>query len=86
MLKQKQIRHIGKLRNDVDTKDMTLDQVQEFIIPLSDTVIDSNNSSDLGYIIDQRKSYFHKHSDFKYICSDTSSRRNAITIRIKYLK
>jgi hypothetical protein len=75
---------IGKLRNDIDTKDMTLNQLQEYIIPLSDISIDIENSSDIGYVIDQRKRYFHKHSDFEYINSD--SRRNVITIRIKYLK
>jgi hypothetical protein len=75
---------IGRLRSDVDTRDMTLDQIQEYIIPLAETTIDINNSSDLGYIIDQRKRYFHRHTDFEHI--GQYSRRNAITIRIKYLE
>jgi len=75
---------IGKLRNDIDTNNMTLEQIQEHVIPMSDSIIDKENSSDLGYIIDQRKRYFHKHSDFEYLGAD--SRRNVITIRIKYLK
>lgn len=75
---------IGKLKSDVDTKDMTLEQIQEHIIPLTDSFIDNQNTSDIGYVIDQRKRYFHKHSDFEYLGPD--SKRNVVTIRIKYLK
>lgn len=74
---------IGKLKAEIDTKDMTLDQIQEHIIPLTDSLIDEN-TSDIGYVIDQRKRYFHKHSDFEHLGAD--SRRNVITIRIKHLK
>ena len=74
---------IGKLKSDIDTKDMNLEQIQEHIIPLTDTLIDGI-ASDIGYVIDQRKRYFHKHSDFEHMGAD--SRRNVITIRIKHLE
>ena len=75
---------IGKIKSDIDIKDMSLINIQEHIIPLSDSTIDSNNSSDIGYVIDQRANYYHKHSNFDYI--DSNARRNVITIRIKNLK
>jgi len=74
---------IGKLKSDIDTKDMNLEQIQEHIISLTDTLIDGS-ASDIGYVIDQRKRYFHKHSDFEHMGAD--SRRNVITIRIKHLE
>lgn len=75
---------IGKLKSEIDTKDMTLDEIQQHIVPVSDSMIDENNSSDIGYVIDQRQKYFHKHSDFEH--NGINSRRNVITIRIKHLK
>lgn len=72
---------IGRVRDDVNIT--TLEDVQKNIITLSDTMIE-NGSSDTGYIIDQRKNIYHKHSDYEYI--DRDSRRNVITIRLKYLR
>ena len=75
---------IGKLKPDVDVSGMTLGQIQEHISLSSEFMIDSEICSDIGYVIDQRKNFFHKHSDFSH--QGYESRRNIITIRIKYLK
>ncbi len=75
---------IGKLKTDIDTSAMTLEQIQEHIILSSAISIENDICSDIGYIIDQRQNFFHKHSDFEYL--NNESRRNVITIRIKYLK
>lgn len=75
---------IGKLRSDVDIKGMTIDQIQEHIVQLSETQVDQKSYCDIGYIIDQRKNIFHRHTEFEYNGRD--SRRNIITIRLKYLK
>lgn len=74
---------IGKIKDDIDTSKMSLDDIQEHVVPLADTWIDHENNSDTGYIIDQKREYLHKHSDFDYI--NTNAKRNVITIRIKYL-
>jgi hypothetical protein len=75
---------IGKLKSDVDVSGMTLGQIQEHIVMASEFAIDDEICSDIGYVIDQRRNFFHKHSDFSH--QDIDSRRNIITIRIKYLK
>lgn len=75
---------IGRLKTETDISNMNLDQIQEHIVPLTDTIINDNHCSDIGYIIDQRKGYFHRHSDFEF--KNTRGRRNIITIRIKYQK
>lgn len=75
---------IGKLKSGIDVSSMTLEQIQEHIIHSSDFSIDNEINSDIGYVIDQRKNFFHKHSEFLH--HDNDSRRNIITIRIKYLK
>jgi hypothetical protein len=75
---------IGRLKNDIDISGMNLEQLQEHITTVSETTIDDDNNSDIGYVIDQGRNYFHKHSDFYY--KDTDAKRNVITIRIKYLK
>lgn len=75
---------IGKLkRDDLNLNTMDLESLQEHIVPIADTDINDSVCSDLGYIIDQRRDLFHKHSDFVH--NDAESRRNVITIRIKYL-
>ena len=75
---------IGKLKSGVDISGMTLEQIQEHIILSSDFLIDNEIYSDIGYVIDQRKNFFHKHSEFSH--QGNESKRNIITIRIKYLK
>ena len=75
---------IGKLKNDniiLNTPD--LDSLQEHIIPIDNIDISENNNTDIGYILDQRRNIFHKHSDIVF--NDIESRRNVCTIRIKYL-
>jgi len=62
---------------------MSPEEIQENVVSLADTSIDSDLlNSDIGYIIDQRQGFLHKHSDFEYI--DDDAKRNVITIRFKY--
>lgn len=75
---------IGKPKNEINLNGLSPDQIQDNIIPLSETLIDQHTNSDIGYIIDQRKNIFHRHTNFEYMSRD--SRRNVITIRLKYLK
>jgi len=74
---------IGKIKDDVDISKMSNEEIQENVVLLADTWIDSDNNSDIGYIIDQKQGYLHKHSDFDYMNEDAI--RNVITIRLKYL-
>lgn len=74
---------IGKIKDDIDIKDMDIDTLQKHIITISETDISNEINSDVGYIIDQRQKFFHKHSDFE--CYNKDSRRNVIAIRIKRL-
>jgi hypothetical protein len=73
---------IGKLRTDIDIKGMTNEEIQSHIVPVSETVINDDNSCDIGYIINQSdKNFYHKHSSFDHLSND--SRRNVIIIRFK---
>lgn len=74
---------IGKLKNDIILDNMDLDSLQKHITSIDDININENCNSDIGYILDQRRNIFHKHSDI--IFNDIESRRNVCIIRIKYL-
>ena len=62
---------------------MSLDEIQEHIVPISDIEINKDLPYDIGYIIDQRRKIFHKHSDFEY--ENLETRRNVVAIRLKYI-
>lgn len=74
---------IGKTKDDIDVSNMTVDEIQQHVVSLTDVLVDSENNSDIGYVIDQGQGYMHKHSDFDYLNDD--AKRNVITIRLKYL-
>jgi hypothetical protein len=74
---------IGKINNDNDISKMSTEEIQENVVSLADTWIDTDNNSDIGYIIDQKQGYYQKHSDFDYMNANAS--RNVITIRLKFL-
>jgi hypothetical protein len=76
---------IGKTKTDMSDMfdDMSIDEIQQQVITLADILIDSENRSDIGYVINQGQGFMHKHSDFDYL--DDDARRNVITIRLKYL-
>ncbi|VBB17639.1 hypothetical protein YASMINEVIRUS_102 [Yasminevirus sp. GU-2018] len=74
---------IGKVKEDIDIAKSSTDEIQQNVNMLADAWIDSDHDSDIGYVIDQTQGYLHKHSDFDY--QSSLSRRNVITIRIKYL-
>lgn len=74
---------IGKMVEDnINSSKISLNENQENILLLNEKWIDELNNSDIGYIIDQKRGYLHKHSDYSYNGKD--SRRNIITIRIKH--
>jgi len=56
---------------------------EEKIVLVNETNIDNENISDIGYIIDQTKDYYHKHSDYEHMTVDGI--RNIITIKFKYM-
>lgn len=73
---------IGELKN-TDNKQTTLN-LEEHIVNVSSIELNESCHSDVGYILDQRRNIFHKHTDIKF--NDIESRRNVCTIRIKYLR
>lgn len=45
--------------------------------------LEDKQFSDIGYVIDQRRELYHKHTQFKY--GSAESRRNVVAIRFKYV-
>lgn len=45
--------------------------------------LEDKQFSDIGYVIDQRRELYHKHTQFKY--GSAESRRNVVAIRFKYI-
>lgn len=84
---------IGSLDNKLDINNKSdIDSIQKDVIINESidvkcgltTSLNTKGTSNVGYIIDQRKGFLHKHTDYKNLSEN--SRRDIIAIRIKHIE
>jgi hypothetical protein len=69
---------IGKADTDKKNENGSQKKIKE----IQTIDLDKHQNSDIGYIINQKRDLYHKHSKFSY--KSTHSRRNVLAIRFKY--